>query len=42
MWLTPKPDPQFAEKSAALCAVYRTAQSPPQDGQEEVRALSID
>jgi transposase len=42
MWLTPKPDPQFEEKSADLCAVYRTAQSPTQDGQEEVRTISID
>ncbi len=38
-WLTAKPDPAFAEKSADICCVYSQSQERAKDG---VRSVSID
>ena len=39
MWLTPKPDPQFAAKCTEICALYRAAPAGTKTG---IRTVSID
>jgi len=38
-WLTPKPDPDFDTKCAAICAVYAEA---PEAAKHDIRTVSID